>query len=271
MKDRFLLYIDILGFSNLVSEKNFRVHDLYEIIVSLNAHHHDAFKAVVFSDTILIYNNVDAISQYDNKVITMFLCEFARDLLHRLTGKGIFFRAIITKGEFTHYELNDIPCFFGQSLVSAYADEKKIKAIGLFMHKSVKQFNQIFSTCAFNQDYDFVFLTQAIQELEEYKEYPIDWASMVDTDLIWHLYPELDHISSLFEQSQNKEIDLNVVEKSLTTYKLYECEYPNAVAFFKASNWDYRKFCVTAMAEWQKLDERYPEDYSHAVKSRKYF
>ena len=56
MTDRYLLYIDVLGFSALIDEGLGKINDLYEVIASLNVHRHDAFKVIVFSDTILVYN-----------------------------------------------------------------------------------------------------------------------------------------------------------------------------------------------------------------------
>jgi hypothetical protein len=134
--DRYFLYLDILGFTDLVKKRSDRViHDLYEVIASVNANKHDAFKVVVFSDTVVVYNVNGGDTPRDSSYLIMFMCEFIKDLMHRLTGRGIYFRALITKGDFTHYELNGMPCFFGNALVDAYYAEKELKAIGLFMHK----------------------------------------------------------------------------------------------------------------------------------------
>ena len=111
MKDRCLLYIDILGFADLVSESNARIQDLYEIIASLHVHDHPSFKAIIFSDTILVYNVEGDDTRRDRSYLVMYLCEFAQDLQRRLTEKDIFFRGVSVRGYFTHYELNQIPCF----------------------------------------------------------------------------------------------------------------------------------------------------------------
>jgi hypothetical protein len=42
VEERFLLYIDILNFSNLVAQKG-KVEELYEIINRLHVHRHDVF------------------------------------------------------------------------------------------------------------------------------------------------------------------------------------------------------------------------------------
>lgn len=60
MSDRFLLYIDILGFSNMVRDEPRKVVRVYEILDTLNVHNQSDFKVIVFSDTILIYNSQPA-------------------------------------------------------------------------------------------------------------------------------------------------------------------------------------------------------------------
>src|SRR5438132_9254972 len=130
MRDRYLLYIDILGFSELVATGDPRINDLYEVIASLNVHQHPSFRAIIFSDTILVYNVEGSDTRSDRNYLVMYLCEFAQDLQHRLTKKDIFFRAVLVRGDFHHYELNGIPCFFEKSLVNAHKSEKKLEAIG---------------------------------------------------------------------------------------------------------------------------------------------
>lgn len=53
------------------------------------------------------------------------------------------------KGQFTHYELNGIPCFFGESLIRAHLTEKEIGAIGLFMQNEILKDSDIFPTRPF--------------------------------------------------------------------------------------------------------------------------
>src|ERR1022692_1600768 len=167
MADRYLLYIDILGFSDLVAGSDERIRDLYEVIASLNVHRHPSFRAIIFSDTLLVYNVEGQDTRSDRSYLVMYLCEFAQDLQRRLTKKDIFFRAVLVRGEFNHYELNQLPCFFGQALIDAHESEKKIKAIGLFMHKSIIEDSVIFSTAEINEDFSFVFITQHLTTLEE--------------------------------------------------------------------------------------------------------
>jgi len=271
--NRYLLYIDILGFSDLVKSDVRKVDDLYEVIASLNAHKHDAFKCVIFSDTILVYNLTGGHVPEDVSYIMMFMCEFARDLLHRLTGRGIQFRAIITHGNFRHYELNSIPCFYGTSLVKAYLAEKKIKAIGLFLEKSLRQFCDIFPTRPFNEEseFDFVYITQALDSLEKDSggRFPMDIWYLEETELIWMATPELLHLVKLYQATQSDLLDKDVKEKYKTTIRYYDLQYPILTSFLASNNFDVTR--IAPAAKWHEAFTRYPENYSPAVRNRKEF
>ncbi len=270
MQDRLLLYIDILGFSQLVNNDVKRVEDLYEVIASLNANRHNAFKCIIFSDTVLIYNIDGGKHVADIKYLTMFMCEFSRDLLHRLTKRGVFFRAVITHGPFRHYELNSIPCFYGEGLIEAYRSEKKIKAIGLFLKRSLRPYSDIFRTRRFNAEYDFVYVTQALDDLEGASggSFPFDKWYLEETDLIWMATPELLHLVDLYRGAIG-DLPATVKRKYLNTIKLYEKQYPGITTFLKNNNFDIEK--ISPDAAWKKVMDRHPESMSFAVKSRTEF
>lgn len=65
MTDRILLYIDILGFSDMTRKDPRKVARVYAILNRLNSHQHDSFKTIVFSDTVLVYNVKPADSDAD--------------------------------------------------------------------------------------------------------------------------------------------------------------------------------------------------------------
>jgi hypothetical protein len=62
MSNRCLLYIDVLGFSQMIECDPRKVALVYSILDDLNVHRHNAFKAIAFSDTILAYNPRQATS-----------------------------------------------------------------------------------------------------------------------------------------------------------------------------------------------------------------
>ncbi len=132
MNAKYLLYIDILGFENLVGASVAQVRRLYSIIDTLNVHRHQGFRAIVFSDTILVYNDFPLENDDAHQYAAMFSCEFAQDLLIRLVGQNVFFRAVLEYGEFAHEALRNVQSFFGPALIKAYKREKQLQAIGLF-------------------------------------------------------------------------------------------------------------------------------------------
>jgi hypothetical protein len=267
MKDRYLLYIDILGFTDLVSESNARIQDLYEIIASLNVHDHPSFKAIIFSDTILVYNVEGDDTRGDRSYLVMYLCEFAQDLQRRLTEKDIFFRAVLVRGDFTHYELNQIPCFFGEALIRAYNVEKDIKAIGLFMQNDIIKDSDVFPTRSFAKDFNFVYITQSLTRVEEghVGELPaIAWL-MEDTDEIFHFTPEVLYLKRLRHHANNHPHE-SVREKYRATFKLFEQQYPKTLAFLEAH--DFNIESCSPDADWGKAIEQWPQTYEWAVMQR---
>lgn len=270
MSHRYLLYIDILGFSDLVAKNKAKIEDLYEVLASLHAHDHDAFKCIIFSDTMLVYNLSFSSQQREAEYYLMFMCEFARDLLHRLTKRGVFFRAVITQGDFQHYELNSIPCFFGTSLIHAYQSEKKIKAVGLFLQNSLREYCDIFPKRRFNAEFDFVYITQALDELEGESGgiFPLDAWLIEDTDLIWMVTPELLHLVDLYANAGSS-LPEKVKQKYLKSIKFYEMRYPATTTFLKINGFDITKF--SPQANWQQVIDRHPESMAWAVKTKKAF
>ena len=167
MSDCFLLYIDILGFAEMTGKEPRKVARTYAILDSLNVHKHQAFKTIVFSDTVLVYNSKPAQSDDDRSHYVWYLIEFAEDLHHRLTGQDVFFRAILTSGGFSHYSLENIQCFFGDALISAYTREKSIPSLGLFLDENCARHNKYFRTAPFDGESSFVYLNRSIEDLTQ--------------------------------------------------------------------------------------------------------
>ena len=163
---RFLLYIDILGFTEMTKSEPRKVARVYSILDELNVHQHNSFKTIVFSDTILVYNPDLAETDHERKYLIMYLIEFAEDLHHRLTGQDIYFRAILTAGSFNHYSLKNIECFYGDSLINAYTSEKNIPSLGLFIDKKCNEYNEFFRTESFDKQFSFVYLNRHLEDLQ---------------------------------------------------------------------------------------------------------
>lgn len=269
MNERFFLYLDILGFTELVRQGSEKIDDIYEVIASLNAHKHDAFKVIVFSDTVVVYNVDGGNTPADAQYLIMFLCEFVKDLMHRLTGRNVYFRAVITHGDFTHYEINGMPCFYGNALVDAYNSEKELKAIGLFIDKKIAKYCHIFKYAEYNDNYNFVYVTQALDEPESYCTYelPIEAELINMTDSKWFILPEIIHVNNMYLGSVNADFPEAVRNKYAASWEMYCKHYPVLTSHLLSSGND-----VTAISpdvEWDEVFERYPEDFKYAIESIK--
>lgn len=271
MNERFFLYLDILGFTDLVRQGSEKIDDIYEVIASLNAHKHDAFKVIVFSDTVVVYNVEGGDTPADAKYLIMFLCEFVKDLMHRLTGRNVYFRAVITHGDFTHYEINGMPCFYGNALVDAYNSEKELKAIGLFIDKKITKYCHIFKYEEYNENYDFVYVTQSLDEYESYCTYelPIESELINMTGSKWFILPEIIHVNNMYLGSVNDSFPESVRKKYAASWEMYCKHYPVLTSHLLSSGND-----VTAISpdvEWDEVFERYPEDCKYAIESIKIY
>jgi hypothetical protein len=268
MKDRYLLYVDILGFSDIARDTSARIDDLYEVIASLHVHRHHAFRTIVFSDTVIAYNVSEPVTAHDRRYLVMYLCEFAQDLQHRLIGREIFFRAVLVRGEFTHYELNSIPCFFGAALIDAHQSEKELKAIGLFMQRSIVPDSSIFTTVSFNNNFNFVFITQTLDMVEDQYGglFPVERSLLEASDLIYNLVPEVLYLKRLSHLAQAHE-SANIRQKYSTTLALFRKRYPHTLEFLETNNFDFEQ--ISPGAKWKEILSRYPESYSWAIKEKK--
>jgi hypothetical protein len=258
--DRYFLYIDILGFTNLVMTSPQRVEDLYEVISSLNAHHHESFGTIVFSDTILVYPKFKrGVEKQADTYFIMYLCEFVKDLLYRLRNKDIHFRAVITKGKFTHYLLNSIPCFYGPALVDAYNSEKKIKAVGLFMDRRCTSRSTVFQTKQFDDRYDFVYLLQSLEVFEPHgmQPFPFPNASIfADMDDPSYLAQDALILSNL---ARNRSLPgPSVSQKYVNTWDLLMVRYPTILQKLEAANFNPSVFCPGL--DWTEYINRARQD-----------
>lgn len=232
MSEKYLLYIDILGFSDLVVQDPNRVDQLYSVINSLNVHRHETFETIVFSDTALVYNRDEPRSEQDHKYIVWYSIEFVEDLHHRLTGQGIYFRAVLTKGEFRHYAMANLDAFFGEALLSAYRAEKQIPAFGLFITDQCNNDNEYFRTIPFSDNLNFVYLNRDIERLCEdlndtFPIAPSDFVHLADS---YPFLPWQVRFLKDIHSAMRHEPDPAVRTKHLSVWDLYVRRYPNLLA-----------------------------------------
>lgn len=254
MKERFLLYIDILGFSELVNNNSESIKRIYEIVNQLNVHKHDAFRTIIFSDTILVYNKIETKTEHDKEYVVMYMIEFVQDLLFRGKSINLNFRAIITYGEFEHYKLENAECYYGKSLVSAYLKEKEINGVGLFIDNNLEVFNKIFKTCVYNSKLRFVFLFQRMLQLKEYTEdvLPLPKEFIDDSYEFWLLKDEIKILKKYFDELNNNQ-EPRVRAKYLQTYQYYRKLMPMIFDQLERSNFSLTT--ISPDADWNELKE----------------
>lgn len=255
---KYLLYIDILGFSNLVAEKPRKIEMLYRIIDSLNVHAHNAFKTIVFSDTILVYNTEDPKSDRDREYFVMYACEFIQDLQYRLTGQDIYFRALLVLGAFDHYNLKNIECFYGPALIKAHLREKGIPAIGLFIDDAANSHNDIFPTTRFDRDLSFVFLNKSLERLQRNTggQLPTDQFFLSQTEEYWEIFWDIRLLKDI-HRNMHKQESSHVRTKYLTTWHLFRTRYPKILDALDARNFSPNSICKEF--DWSQMIGRFTE------------
>jgi hypothetical protein len=260
MNEKYLLYLDILNFSDLVKNDSSKVDYIYEIIDSLNVHKHDAFDTIVFSDTVLVYNKIDPLSQKDHSYLTMFSIEFAQDLLYRFIGKELYFRGVLTWGPFRHYQLKNINCFYGPALIESYLGEKEIQGTGLYIHNSAQQNNEIFKINRFDMNYSFVYLNQNLDRLFHTfgpfsnVNFPIlDPFFLDDTDFPLFIAKDIVMLRDVYDKMTNHK-DKKVRVKFSTTWQFYKLRYPEFLSALESNRFSFDVICPGY--DWSDAEKR---------------
>jgi len=249
---KYLLYIDILGFADLAKNNIKKIKKLFKIIDNLNVHRHGAFKTIVFSDTILIFNKDNAVNDHDHEYFVMYACEFIQDLMFRTIDDDIQFRAILTYDEFYYHNHKNLEAYYGMALVKSYHKEKEVNAIGLFIDKKINHFNKIFHTSEFDKDLRFVYLLQTLETLNLFGEFkpPIDKEYVSVGYDFFGLECDVKTLKNLHSNIQ-VQVDSKIRGKYLETYHQYKKRYSWLIAFFEEHNFNYK--AVSPDADWTHL------------------
>ncbi|MBP9100497.1 MAG: hypothetical protein KBF68_03780 [Nitrosomonas sp.] len=240
MDEKLLLYLDILGFSDLVSKPS-EVKELYEIVDNLNVFlHKPQFECIVFSDTMLIYNSFPLTQrERERERAIMWMCEFAQDLFYRLIGRDLHFRALLTEGKFEHSQLKNIQAFFGEALVQAYNYESKITATGLFMDKRLVPHSDIFKTDPYDAQYDYVHLMQTLGGIEFLSStYPIEGWILKCTEDEYFLAYDFTYLRNIHRHMINPNLPGPLRAKYITTWQLIRSRYAKILDALEANNFD---------------------------------
>lgn len=254
MADTYLLYIDILGFSEIVAEGRDDVDAVYRALDSIRVHNHHAFRATAFSDTILVWNTVDPRTDDDHEYFVMYACEFAQDLLYRTAGKGIYFRAVLRHGEFACTRLENIECYYGQALIDAYQDEKGINGTGLFIHADCQPHNRFFPVADYSDTLSFVYLSQSLESLHDHTGgvLPAD-RLLVEAGFYLWIAVELRLLQDTHNQMRHNP-DPRVRSKHLATWDYYYRRYPELLSAFERAG--FRPDVICPELDWREMTAR---------------
>ena len=235
--ERDFLYIDILGFSNMVKEHSPKIPQIFDIFNGLSVHDHYAFQTIVFSDTIIVYNGNNDMS---NHYYVTYLIEFAQQLFYRLLSIGVYYRGFITYGDFEFHKLTNIHAYWGNALLEAYEDDNKkdennrIKGFGLFVRRDLSDDIIILDKMPIGEKYNFVFLCQSYMNL--YKKVngllPVDINLLTETDEFDRIDEDLAFFRKIAFIKENHPCE-NIKEKYQTVYNWYKEKTPKFFEIFE--------------------------------------
>ncbi len=174
---------------------------------------------------------------------------------------------MLVEGELAHYELNQIPCFFGNALVDAHSSETSLKAIGLFMYKELVADSDIFPTTPFTENFHFVYITQSLSRIErgDLGNLPVEAWLMEETDELYLITPEVLYLQRLMHFALHHPAS-SVRVKYSRTLDLFRQQYPRTLDFLQQHN--FKIEALAPSADWSMSLGQWPQRYDWAVKSR---
>jgi hypothetical protein len=238
--DRLFLYIDILGFKDLVKSGG-DIAALYKTIDELNVHRDRDFTCIVFSDTILVYADEMWLGAPNQGI--MWLIEFAQDLFYRLISKDIHFRAYVTRGNFEHYKLRNLEAYYGEALIECYEREKEIKCTGVFLDARLVQYCDIFKTTKFDDHAYYVHVMQTLDMVSlPYDGYPHPALGeyILATGMEWWIAYQLHYMKGVFEKSLDQSLSDEVRLKFQNAWKMIETHHDGLARRLRESDFEFR-------------------------------
>jgi len=140
--NRFVCYLDIMGFKDMVMRKS---HDeIYELLSDLSKNrqsletpildtdYSDAIKTVSFSDSIVIFTKDS--SPYSFTLLTLSVSW----LFAKAIESGVPLKGALSFGQMSFNASRQI--FFGQPLIDAYLLEEDVQFYGIVVHNTVEKF-----------------------------------------------------------------------------------------------------------------------------------
>ncbi len=251
----YLLYIDILGFSDIVRTDRGKIDLLYEIIDDLNAHRHPDFKTIIFSDTVLVTTNCVCKTQDDHRYATMYLIEFTQDLFYRVSKKGVFFRAVLDYGEFYYAPLKHGEKYYGEALINCYKLEKDINSIGTFITNRASKYQTIFPMERFSPDLQFVYFQQYYYRFFQdfYKTDISSWYWIDQHDYVYPIVREMITLKTIRNNSRRNACP-KVRAKFLQYLDFYRKNYPWPLGIWESEGFSMNK--IAPSDKWKAIYQK---------------
>jgi hypothetical protein len=257
----YLTYIDILGFGDLVESGSSKIEEIYSIVSGLNAHTHNAFNVIVFSDTILVYSTFQCSTPEDHRYASMFSIEFTQDLFYRCIGRDIYFRAIIDYDEFHHERLERFDKYYGKALVRCHKIETGLQSIGTYITDSANRHQTIFRVSHHCDGLGFVHFQQSIGKFSKLasciNEYDFE---MLHQEGITHfIVRDMLALKHIYQQSLHHSSH-KIRVKYQTYFCYYERRFPFPVLEWKRSGFGMAH--ILPSPRWQNVYRSVLKEYS---------
>lgn len=212
----------------MINEQSPKIPQIFNIINELSVYKHYAFQTIVFSDTILVYNKEnDKPTHY----YLTYMVEFAQQLFYRLLSIDVYYRGLITYGEFEFKQLENIQAYWGKALLDSYEDEDKLLGFGLFVSKDVSEDILIFDKMDMGGKYDFIFLCQSYINLYKRAKgiLPVELEIITETDDFDRIDEDLMFLRQIAEMKEICPCE-KIRNKYVAVYNWYKERTPK---FFK--------------------------------------
>ena len=222
--NRAILYIDILGFKDILTRNPSKVDEIFKVVDELKVHKHFALQTVVFSDTILVFNLNES---HSIDYYCTYLIEYAQELFYKFSAIDIYYKAVLSYGEFNYSQLNNIQAYYGAALIEAYSDEKELEGFGLFINKNISSEVVVFDKIYFNEKFDYVLLCQSLKNLYSITKgiLPIDINLLSEIDNFYGIDEDLRFFRKIQYMKDNHSCE-RVKNKYQKVYDIYKIEMP---------------------------------------------
>ena len=247
MSERLFLYIDILGFKEMV-KSDYDVTEIYRRIDRLNVHRDKYFTCIVFSDTVIVYAAEGFLKNISDGL--MWLIEFAQDLFYNMISIDVHIRAYITRGAFTHYRLTNLEAYYGPGLIKSYLKETTIKSTGVFLDTDLASHSNIFYLTKYDDDCHYVHVMQHLDDVSEtYSLYPISGEMLQATGMEWWVAYLLSYLRNIHRHGQDASLPEPVRLKYQNAWKMIASRHPGLLQSLVENDFEYGKVIVMDWSE----------------------